>query len=151
MKKKYHTNCCSPDQKHGDIVDNDLMVNFGHANITKGFFINPFPVLCIVLSLLRNPYSFCIQCSNIIWASWITSNLTTSTACSGLHLSSTWFALYRLFIRWLVISPHRGPVIWKSSPCCDIIMKKSFHYIEFVVILLWCYHASHYQSGAQSS
>ena len=62
--------CFSPDQKHGDIVDNELMVNFGNATITEDFFINPFPVLCIVLPLLRNQYSFCIQCSDITWASW---------------------------------------------------------------------------------
>ena len=41
--------------------------------------------------------------------------------------------------RWLVISLHKGPVIWKSSPCRDIILKKSFPNIEFVVMMLSCF------------
>ena len=80
------------DQKHGDVVDYDLMVNFVNANISilKEFLFNHL-LYYLIISEKQIFILYTMQWHHMsIMTSQITSNLTTcSTACSGLHLSST--------------------------------------------------------------
>ena len=33
-----------------------------------------------------------------------------------------WFFVWGTNLRWVVDSPHKGPVMWKESPCHDVFM-----------------------------
>ena len=60
-------------------------------------------------------------------ASQITGvSIVYSTVCSGAdqrrHRSSASLAFVRGIHRWLVNSPHKGPVGWKMFPCDDVSM-----------------------------
>ena len=81
----------------------------------------------VYISNLQNPLiQHHTPHNTVITASEITSHLTYCSATFSLtsrkHQSPALLVLLRWNQRWLVDSPHKGPVMWKVSPCHDIIL-----------------------------
>ena len=105
----------------------------------------PSPAYICVSELSQN---FSIQYSDVIMgtmASQITSvSIVYSTICSGTdqrkHQSSVSLAFLREIHRWLVNSPHKGPVRTKMFPCDEDIMQSIslLCHVPSLFFILYC-------------
>ena len=74
------------------------------------------PLLCHYNDVIMGTMAYQITSLTIVYST------VYSGADQGKHQSSASLAFVRGIHRWLVNSPHKGPVTWKMFPFDDVIM-----------------------------
>ena len=104
----------------------------------------------VVPGMCRYTYKFGNHCNDVIRSAMVTQNTSLTIVNSTVyrvdqrkHQSSASLAFVREIHRWPVISPHKGPVMWKMFPFDYVIMHwtemntvnlASFFYMVLVLI-----------------
>ena len=107
------------------------IVHVSYVYPASDWYSASVPVIIYVISYHIGPRydSTRLYYINVTWASWCLKSLATglfvqqSVWASIKENIKTWLlAFVRGIHRWLVDSPHKGPVMWKLFLCHDIIM-----------------------------